>query len=132
PGHEQYTRNMVTGASTADCAVILVDASKGVLRQTRRHSYVVALLGIPHVLVAVNKMDQVGYSQARFAEIERDYADVAARINLANVTCIPVSALRGENVLGRGGHTDWYTGPTLMEYLEGVEVEQAAIQSPFR
>ncbi len=132
PGHEQYTRNMVTGASTADCAVILVDAAKGVLRQTRRHSYVVALLGIPHVVVAVNKMDQVDYSQARFLKIEREYADVAARIELDNVTCIPVSALRGENVLGRGGHTDWYTGPTLMEYLEGVEVEQAAAQRPFR
>jgi bifunctional enzyme CysN/CysC len=132
PGHEQYTRNMVTGASTADCAVILVDAAKGVLRQTRRHSYVVALLGIPHVVVAVNKMDQVDYSAARFLEIEREYADVAARIELDNVVCIPVSALRGENVLGRGGHTDWYTGPTLMEYLEGVEVEQAAAQRPFR
>jgi bifunctional enzyme CysN/CysC len=132
PGHEQYTRNMVTGASTADCAVILLDASKGVLRQTRRHSYLVALLGIPHVVVAVNKMDQVGYSQARFLEIEREYAEMAARIELDNVTCIPVSALRGANVAARGGHTDWYTGPTLMEYLEEVEVEQAAAQGPFR
>jgi bifunctional enzyme CysN/CysC len=132
PGHEQYTRNMATGASTADCAVILVDASKGVLRQTRRHSYLVALLGIPHVVVAVNKMDQVGYSQARFEEIERACANVAARIDLAKFTCIPVSALRGENVLTRGARTPWYQGPTLMEYLENVEVEQAALDSPFR
>jgi bifunctional enzyme CysN/CysC len=132
PGHEQYTRNMVTGASTADCAVILIDARKGVLRQTRRHSYLVSLLGIRHVVLAVNKMDQVQYSEERFREIERDYADVARRIKLEDVTCIPVSALRGENVLHRGASTPWYTGPTLMEYLEGVEVEQPLQDSPFR
>jgi bifunctional enzyme CysN/CysC len=132
PGHEQYTRNMVTGASTADCAVILIDAAKGVLTQTRRHSYVVALLGIPHIVLAVNKMDQVGYSQERFLEIEREYGKVADRIELENVTCIPVSALRGENVLTRGGRTPWYSGPTLMEYLEEAEVERAAVESPFR
>jgi bifunctional enzyme CysN/CysC len=132
PGHEQYTRNMVTGASTADCAVILIDARKGVLRQTRRHSYLVALLGIPHVVVAVNKMDQVDYAEERFDEIEREYGTVAQRIELEHVTCIPVSALRGENVLHPGGNTPWYTGPTLMQYLEAVEVEQPALESPFR
>jgi len=132
PGHEQYTRNMVTGASTADCAVILIDASKGVLRQTRRHSYLCALLGIRHVLVAVNKMDQVEFAQARFAEIERDYGELAQRIELTDFTCIPVSALRGDNVLERSRHTPWYDGPTLMEYLEGVEVEHTTTESPFR
>ncbi len=100
PGHEQYTRNMVTGASTADCAVILIDAGLGVSRQTRRHSYLVALLGIEHVAVAVNKMDTVDYSQERFDEIERAYAGVLERIEFSGeATCIPVSALRGANVL---------------------------------
>jgi bifunctional enzyme CysN/CysC len=132
PGHEQYTRNMVTGASTADCAVILIDARKGVLRQTRRHSYLVSMLRIPHVVVAINKMDQVDYSQERFAEIERDYRDVTERIKLKHVTCIPVSALRGENVLVRGEHTPWYDGPSLMEHLESIEVEAPKIDSPFR
>jgi bifunctional enzyme CysN/CysC len=132
PGHEQYTRNMVTGASTADCAVILIDARKGVLRQTRRHSYLVSMLGIPHVVVAVNKMDQVDYSPERFAEIERDYLDVTERIKLPHVTCIPVSALRGENVLVRGERTPWYHGPSLMEYLEDIEVERPMLDSPFR
>jgi bifunctional enzyme CysN/CysC len=133
PGHEQYTRNMVTGASTADCAVILIDARLGVSRQTRRHSYLVALLGIEHVVVAVNKMDIVDYSAERFAEIQRDYADVMARVEFSGeATCIPVSALRGANVLERSARTPWYEGPTLMEYLEDVEVESSAIASPFR
>ncbi len=133
PGHEQYTRNMVTGASTADCAVILIDARLGVSRQTRRHSYLVALLGIEHVVVAVNKMDTVDYSAERFEEIERAYADVMGRIEFAgDATCIPVSALRGANVLHRSEDTPWYSGPTLMEYLEGVEVESSALASPFR
>jgi bifunctional enzyme CysN/CysC len=133
PGHEQYTRNMVTGASTADCAVILIDARLGVSRQTRRHSYLVALLGIEHVVVAVNKMDTVDYSQDRFDEIERTYGDVMERIEFpGDATCIPVSALRGVNVLERSEHTPWYDGPTLMGYLEGVEVESSTIGSPFR
>ena len=133
PGHEQYTRNMVTGASTADCAVILIDARLGVSRQTRRHSYLVALLGIEHVVVAVNKMDTVDYSAERFAEIQRDYADMMTRIQFTGeATCIPVSALRGANVLERSAETPWYDGPTLMEYLEDVEVESSAIASPFR
>ena len=133
PGHEQYTRNMVTGASTADCAVILIDARLGVSRQTRRHSYLVALLGIEHVVVAVNKMDTVDYSSERVGEIQRAYADVMARIEFSGeTTCIPVSALHGANVLERSADTPWYDGPTLMEYLEGVEVESSAIASPFR
>ncbi len=132
PGHEQYTRNMVTGASTADCAVILIDARKGVLRQTRRHSYLVSMLGIPHVVVAVNKMDQVDYAQETFETIEADYGDVARRIGLENFTCIPVSALRGENVLSGGERMPWFQGPSLMEYLESVEVDLSALDSPFR
>jgi adenylyl-sulfate kinase len=121
PGHEQYTRNMVTGASTADCAVILIDARLGVSRQTRRHSYLVALLGIEHIVVAVNKMDTVEYSSERFDEIQRSYAGVMARIEFSGeATCIPVSALRGVNILERSADTPWYEGPTLMEYLETV------------
>ncbi len=132
PGHEQYTRNMVTGASTADCAVILIDARKGVLRQTRRHSYLVTMLGIPHVVVAVNKMDQVDYAQEAFAAIDADYGDVARRIGLESFTCIPVSALRGDNVLNRGERMRWFGGPSLMEYLESVEVDRSTLQAPFR
>ena len=133
PGHEQYTRNMVTGASTADAAVILIDARKGVLTQTRRHSYLVSLLGIRHVAVAVNKMDLVGYSESRFEEIEAAYREFAARIGLDDVTCIPVSALRGDNMLGPGTDTPWYGGPSLMHWLESVEVDaDAAAQRRFR
>ena len=108
PGHEQYTRNMVTGASTADCAVILLDARKGVLTQTRRHSYLVWLLGLRHVAVAVNKMDLVDYSEERFHEIERQYGAFAERLGLEEFTLIPVSALRGENVLDRSEAMPWY------------------------
>src|SRR4030088_807984 len=122
PGHEQYTRNMVTGASTADCAVILIDARKGVLRQTRRHSYLVSLLGIPRVVVAVNKMDLVDYSQAAFAEIEREYREFARRINVDAITCIPVSAVAGDNIVARSERTPWYRGPSLLEHLESVSL----------
>jgi bifunctional enzyme CysN/CysC len=132
PGHEQYTRNMVTGASTADCAVILIDAGQGVLRQTRRHSYLVHLLGIPEVVVAVNKMDQVGYRQETFAAIEREYREVAVRIGMERFTCIPISALKGENVLNRGARMPWFTGPSLMEHLEAVEVARPVLETPFR
>ena len=133
PGHEQYTRNMVTGASTADCAVILVDARKGVLTQTRRHSYLVWLLGIRHVAVAVNKMDLVDFSEERFGEIEREYRAFAEQLGLQEVTLIPMSALRGDNVVERSESMPWYTGPTLMEYLETVEVDQERMQdAPFR
>jgi bifunctional enzyme CysN/CysC len=133
PGHEQYTRNMVTGASTADCAVILVDARKGVLTQTRRHSYLVSLLGIRQVVVAVNKMDLVGYSEERLREIERDYRVLASQLAFDGVTCIPLSALRGDNMIERSDAMPWYGGPTLMEYLETVEVDQERMQhAPFR
>ena len=123
PGHEQYTRNMVTGASTADLAVILIDARKGVLTQTRRHSYLVALLGIRQVVVAVNKMDLVDYSHAAFEQIERDYREFARRINVDAITCIPVSAVAGDNIVARSERTPWYRGPSLLEHLESVSLE---------
>jgi bifunctional enzyme CysN/CysC len=133
PGHEQYTRNMVTGASTADCALILLDARKGVLTQTRRHSYLVHLLGIRHVAIAVNKMDLVEYSEPRFREIEREYGAFAEQLGLEEFTLIPLSALRGDNVIERSREMPWYGGPTLMEYLETVEVDQERMQdAPFR
>ncbi len=133
PGHEQYTRNMVTGASTADCAVILIDARKGVLTQTRRHTYLVSLLGIRHVAVAVNKMDLVDYSEADFIAIEREYRDFAGRIGLDDITCIPLSGLRGDNVIARSETMPWYGGPTLLDYLEAVEIDQErARRGPFR
>ncbi len=133
PGHEQYTRNMVTGASTADCAVILLDARKGVLTQTRRHSWLVALLGLRHVVLAVNKMDLVDFAEERFREIESEYAVVAKQIELPDIQCIPVSALAGDNVVTASENTPWYDGPTLMEYLETVEVDLERMESaPFR
>jgi bifunctional enzyme CysN/CysC len=133
PGHEQYTRNMVTGASTADCAVILLDARKGVLTQTRRHSWIVALLGLRHVVLAVNKMDLVDFAEERFREIELEYAAVAEQIGLPDVRCIPVSALAGDNVVAASERTPWYDGPTLLEYLETVEVDLERMEhAPFR
>src|SRR6202047_3289425 len=123
PGHEQYTRNMVTGASTADLAVILIDARKGVLTQTRRHSFLVHLLGIARVVLAVNKMDLVGYSRARFEAIVADYRDFAARINLSDITPIPVCAVDGDNIIRHGAAMPWYAGPTLLEHLESVEID---------
>lgn len=133
PGHEQYTRNMVTGASTADCAVILLDARKGVLTQTRRHSHLVSLLGIRHVAAALNKMDLVDFSEERFREIEASYRAFAAQLGLEDVTVIPMSALRGDNVTETTDAMPWYDGPTLMGYLEAVEVDQERMQdAPFR
>ena len=120
PGHEQYTRNMVTGASTADAAVILVDATRGISRQTRRHAAVAALLAIPGVIFAVNKMDLVGYDRAAFDAIAADLAALARSLNLAPVTSIPLSALAGDMVVARGERLDWYTGPTLFEALEAA------------
>ncbi|HLI01937.1 MAG TPA: sulfate adenylyltransferase subunit CysN [Acidimicrobiales bacterium] len=131
PGHEQYTRNMVTGASTADLAVILADARKGVLTQTRRHSYLVSLLGIKHVVLAVNKLDLVGYSKDTFEEIQEDYVAFARQIGLGEVVCIPISALKGDNLTSQSEEMPWYDGPPLMEYLETVEVEDISTQ-PFR
>lgn len=132
PGHEQYTRNMVTGASTADVAVILVDASQGVLTQTRRHSFLVSLLGISHVVLAVNKMDLVNYDPAVFAQIESDFLAFAEALNFASITSIPLSALQGDNVIERSRRTDWYSGPTLLGYLETVEVAASNLDADFR
>jgi sulfate adenylyltransferase large subunit len=122
PGHQQYTRNMVTGASTADLAVILLDARKGVLEQSKRHAFISALLGIPHIVVAVNKMDLVEYSQERFAEIIADFAPFLEKIGVTDWLNIPISALRGDNVVERSELTPWYGGPTLLKHLEEVEV----------
>ena len=132
PGHEQYTRNMATGASTADLAVILIDARKGVLTQTRRHSYIVSLLGIRNVVLAVNKMDLVGYDQARFDEIVADYAKFAAEIGLDTFTAIPLSALKGDNVLTRSDQMPWYDGPPFLEHLETVDIASDLESAPFR
>jgi bifunctional enzyme CysN/CysC len=132
PGHEQYTRNMVTGASTADLAVILIDARKGVLTQTRRHSYIVALLGIRQVVLAVNKMDLVNYSEDIFADIERDYREFARRIDLEAITCIPVSAVAGDNIVTRSERTPWYRGPGLLEHLETVALPDESAGRAFR
>jgi bifunctional enzyme CysN/CysC len=132
PGHEQYTRNMVTGASTAELAVILVDARKGILTQTRRHSYLVHLLGIRKVVVAVNKMDLVGFSRAAFEDIVASYHEFASRIAIQDITAIPLCAVDGDNVIEPGSRMPWYEGPTLMQHLEMVEVEAGTAERPFR
>jgi len=120
PGHEQYTRNMATGASTADLAVILVDATKGILAQTRRHAFIASLLGIRNVLAAVNKMDLVDSREEVFLELERDFLQLAEQLGIAHVQCVPISALEGDNVVARSRRTFWYQGPTLIEHLESV------------
>lgn len=132
PGHEQYTRNMVTGASTADLAVILVDATKGILAQTRRHSFVVALMGIRQVVLAVNKMDLVDHDQAVFTAIEAEYRTLADQLGVDRVTCIPLSALRGDNLTSRSASTPWYDGPTLLDVLHTAPVDDQARRGPFR
>lgn len=132
PGHEQYTRNMATGASTADVAVVLVDARKGLLAQTRRHSYIVSLLGIRHVLLAVNKMDLVGYDFAVFDEIVAGYRELAAQLGIAQVQAVPLSALRGDNLLQRSDNTPWYDGPSVLDYLENVDVAHRSADVGFR
>ena len=129
PGHEQYTRNMVTGASTADLAVILIDARKGVLTQTRRHSYLAHLIGIRHLVLAVNKMDLVDYSQSRFDEIVSDYSAFAKEIGIAAFTPMPISGFKGDNITAPSGNTPWYTGPSLIQHLETVEVDATLDQS---
>ncbi len=128
PGHEQYTRNMVTGASTADLAVILVDARKGILTQTRRHSFLVSLIGIRKVVLAVNKMDLVGFDQAIFDQIVSDYRAFAAQIGLDDVTAIPISGLRGDNIASRSDATPWFDGPVLIDHLETVPLDEARRQ----
>src|SRR3954467_15709940 len=132
PGHEQYTRNMATGASTAQLAIILIDARKGVLVQTRRHSFICSLLGIRHVLVAVNKIDLVDYSQEVFDRIVADYMSFASQLGFTSVMPIPLSARYGENVVERSAKMPWYTGPSIIEYLEKVDVQSDELSKPFR
>ena len=132
PGHEQYTRNMATGASTADLAVVLVDARKGLLTQTRRHSYIVSLLGIRHVLLAVNKMDLVAFDRTVFDTIAGEYQALAAQLGIAHVQAIPVSALEGDNVLRHSEAMPWYGGPPLLEHLESVQARRDARDIGFR
>ena len=133
PGHEQYTRNMVTGASTADAAILMVDARKGILTQTRRHSYLVNLLGIRHIVVAINKMDLVDYSEKVFRRIVEEYRDFANRIGITEATFIPMSAFKGDNITAPSDNMSWYHGTTLMGYLETVEVDEMRMQrAPFR
>jgi bifunctional enzyme CysN/CysC len=132
PGHEQYTRNMATGASTADLAVLLVDARKGLLTQTHRHSFIVSLLGIRDVVLAVNKMDLVGWDQATFEEIAADYRELAGRIGIPNVAAIPLSALTGDNVTRPSDKMRWHKGPTLLAHLETVDVASDRAAQPFR
>ncbi len=133
PGHEQYTRNMVTGASTADLAVILIDARKGVLTQTRRHSFLAHLLGIKHIVLAVNKMDLVGYDKAVFDRITLAYRAFASEIGITNFTAIPISGFKGDNITALSDNTPWFKGPALIEHLETVEVGSAADEAkPFR
>ncbi|MEV0991120.1 GTP-binding protein [Streptomyces sp. NPDC049949] len=132
PGHVQYTRNMVTGASTAELAVVLVDARNGVVEQTRRHTAVAALLRVPHVVLAVNKMDLVGYDESVFAAIAAEFADYARGLGVQEVTAIPVSALAGDNVVEPSPHMDWYGGPTILEHLETVPVDHDPQGAPAR
>jgi sulfate adenylyltransferase large subunit len=126
PGHEQYTRNMATGASTASLAVVLLDATKGLLPQTRRHSYIASLLGIPSVLAAINKMDLVDYREEVFESLQREFLALAEQLKIASVQCVPVSALAGDNVVERSRNMPWYSGPTLLEHLETVPLEPAS------
>ncbi len=132
PGHEQYTRNMVTGASTAELAVILIDARKGVLTQTRRHSYLVSLLGIRHIVLAINKLDLVDYSEEVFRRIEDAYRSFAKEIGLERIMTIPISALRGDNITEPSSNTPWYSGPTLIDHLESIEIADDTRSRPFR
>jgi bifunctional enzyme CysN/CysC/sulfate adenylyltransferase subunit 1 len=132
PGHEQYTRNMATGASTADLAVILIDGSKGLLPQTRRHAYISSLLGIPHVLAAVNKMDLVDYREDIFLQLRGDFLELARHLGIPFVQCVPISALEGDNVVVRSANTDWYSGPTLLEHLETVSIHPPTEMSSLR
>src|SRR5439155_16409201 len=122
PGHEQYTRNMVTGASTANLAIILIDARHGVLIQTKRHSFIASLLGIPRLLIVVNKMDLVGYAQEAFDRIVADHRDFATRLEVLDLEFIPISALKGDNVVERSRWMPWYRGKPVMEYLEDVYI----------
>src|SRR5579864_3630853 len=135
PGHEQYTRNMATGASTADLAIILFDARKGVLRQSRRHAFIASLLGIGHIVAAINKMDLVDYDQKVFESIKREFGEILEKLGCPNSMFpmfLPLSALTGENVVEPARSMLWFRGPSLLEYLESVEVEAAPADAPFR
>ncbi|RUY49525.1 sulfate adenylyltransferase subunit CysN, partial [Mesorhizobium sp. M7A.F.Ca.CA.001.12.1.1] len=132
PGHEQYTRNMATGASTADLAIVLIDARQGVLRQTRRHSIIASLLGIRHVVLAVNKIDLVDFDQAVFDRIVEDYGQFSRDLGFQTIVPIPMSARYGDNVSRRSESMEWYSGPTLIEHLETVSVDEAMVELPFR
>ena len=132
PGHVQYTRNMVTGASTAELAIILVDARNGVVEQTRRHAAVAALLRVPHVVLAVNKMDLIGYEETAYASIADEFAAYAASLGIPEITTVPVSALLGDNVVEPSAHMDWYVGPTILEHLETVSVGHRTTEAAAR
>lgn len=132
PGHEQYTRNMATGASTADLAIILLDATKGVLPQTRRHAYIASLLGIPHLVAAINKMDLVNFNEEVFSQLRNDFAAFANSLGVSFVQCIPISALDGDNIVDRSAKTPWYAGPTLLEHLETVDIRPATKMDALR
>ncbi len=132
PGHEQYTRNMATGASTCDLAVILIDARHGVMTQTRRHSYIASLLGIKHIVVAINKMDLVDFDESRYAAIKSDYLTFAESLNMQDVYFIPISALNGDNVVNKSDNTPWYDGQSLMEIFESVEISADKNFTDFR
>ncbi len=132
PGHEQYTRNMATGASTADAAIVLIDATKGVLRQSRRHAFIASLLGVQHIIAAVNKMDLVGFSQDVFDRISADFREFAGQLGVHNLYAVPVSALEGDNVVQRSKRMPWFEGPALLEYLETLELGGDAATGPLR
>ncbi|MCC4821064.1 GTP-binding protein, partial [Vibrio lentus] len=121
PGHEQYTRNMVTGASTCDLAIVMVDARYGIQTQTRRHSYICSLLGIKHIIVAINKMDLMDYSQEVYQKVKADYREMAKNFNIDDIRFVPISALKGDNVVMPSENMDWYPGATLMKLLETVK-----------
>merc|ERR1711916_72201 len=132
PGHVQYTRNMVTGASTADVAIILIDARLGVLEQSRRHAYIASMLGIPHLLVAVNKMDLRNFEQGVYDEIRKDFSAFTGKLSFKDVTFVPISALKGDNVVERSERTPWYTGQTVLGFLEEVPIAEDRNLSDFR
>ena len=132
PGHEEYTRNMATGASTADLAIILVDATKGLLSQTRRHTHIASLLGIPSLLVAINKLDLLDFREDAFVRLEKDFLALAGQLGIHSIQCVPISALAGDNVAMRSKNTPWYSGPTLLEHLETVEIHPLAAVEDFR
>jgi len=122
PGHEQYTRNMATGASTANLAIILIDAGNGVLTQSKRHTFIASLLGIPHIVVAINKMDLVDYNEEIFSDIQKQFKELSVKLDIQDMRFIPISALAGDNVVERSENMDWYDGPTLMYLLENIHI----------